>query len=173
MVKRKTRNHRCFIRCVDSMAHGYNCPPKCCSTTISEASPPDFFQCLPYQGGAFSLPLLSWLAELDYRRSGEANPIQWDSVLRGRPLRDVDRASGYEIRAWRDWLEHDRYDAYWDEIAFNRQMHRVTIPVFHVSGWYDDVLNGTLINYSALKTTSSTQKLLIGPWPHRLSEHHQ
>jgi uncharacterized protein len=138
-------------------------------TMISEASPPDFFQCLPYQGGAFSLPLLSWLAELDYRRSGEANPIQWDSVLRGRPLRDVDRASGYEIRAWRDWLEHDRYDAYWDEIAFNRQMHRVTIPVFHVSGWYDDVLNGTLINYSALKTTSSTQKLLIGPWPHRLN----
>ena len=73
------------------------------------------------------------------------------------------------LGAWRDWLEHDRYDAYWDEIAFNREMHRVAIPVFHVSGWYDDVLNGTLINFSALKSAGSPQKLLIGPWPHRLN----
>ena len=138
-------------------------------TMISEASPPDFFQCLPYQGGAFSLPLLSWLAELDSHGTAGANPIQWESVLRGRPLKDLDRACGHELTAWRDWLQHDRYDAYWDQIAFNRQMHRVTVPVFHVSGWYDDVLNGTLINYSALKTTNSIQKLLIGPWPHRLN----
>jgi uncharacterized protein len=139
-------------------------------TMISEASPPDFFQCLPYQGGAFSLPLLSWLAELDANADREVASLDWDSVLKGRPLRDLDKACGCDLKAWRDWLDHDRDDSYWGQIAFNRQMDSIGLPVFHVSGWFDDVLTGSLINYSRMSAASSCpQKLLIGPWPHRLN----
>ena len=139
-------------------------------TMISEASPPDFFQCLPYQGGAFSLPLLSWLLELHNGPPREIDSIDWNHLLQGRPLQDLDRACGCEIKAWRDWLAHDRYDCYWAQIAFNRQMDRISLPVFHISGWYDDVLVGTLINYSRMtEATRSPQKLLIGPWPHRVN----
>jgi len=139
-------------------------------TMISEASPPDFFQCLPYQGGAFSLPLLSWLAELDRSVDHEAGSVDWDSVLMKRPLRELDKACGHDLNAWRDWLDHDSDDEYWAKIAFNRDMDLIRLPVFHISGWYDDVLTGSLINYSQMRTaTHFPQKLLIGPWPHRLN----
>lgn len=139
-------------------------------TMISEASPPDFFQCLPYQGGAFSLPLLSWLIELDRHPQRDISSIDWNSVLKGRPLRELDRACGCELKAWRDWLDHDHDDSYWAQIAFNRQMDRISLPVFHISGWYDDVLVGALINYANMNaSTRCPQKLLIGPWPHRVN----
>jgi uncharacterized protein len=139
-------------------------------TMISEASPPDFFQCLPYQGGAFSLPLLSWLAELDRSADPQKHPVDWDSVLRSRPLRNMDRACGHDLRAWRDWLDHDRDDDYWASIAFNRRMNAIRLPVFHITGWYDDVLVGSLINYAAMRSdVRFPQKLLIGPWPHRIN----
>ncbi|MGH9684391.1 MAG: CocE/NonD family hydrolase [Candidatus Acidiferrales bacterium] len=139
-------------------------------TMIVEASPPDFFRCLPYQGGAFSLPLLSWLLELRKSPPRDMGSTDWDHLLRGRPLRDLDKVCGCEIGAWRDWLAHDRDDCYWAQIAFNRQMNRISLPVFHISGWYDDVLVGTLINHSKMNNeTRSPQKLLIGPWPHRIN----
>lgn len=144
-------------------------------TMISEASPPDFFQCLPYQNGAFSLPLLSWLVQLDGYTDRGIHEIDWENVLRARPLNLLDRLCGRQIQAWQDWLEHDREDSYWGKIAFNRNMKQIKLPVFHISGWYDDVLVGTLINYSGMcdgrraRGGRYLQKLLIGPWPHRIN----
>jgi uncharacterized protein len=139
-------------------------------TMISEASPPDFFQCLPYQGGAFSLPLLSWLAELDRNAPQVSHAVDWNAVLRKRPLRELDAACGHDLPAWRDWLLHDREDDYWARVAFNRQMDSIRLPVFHISGWFDDVLIGSLTNYSRMLSAGRfRQKLLVGPWPHRLN----
>jgi putative CocE/NonD family hydrolase len=144
-------------------------------TMVAEASPPDFFHCLPYQGGAFGLPLLSWLVQVDGHTDQDIGSIHWESVLKTRPLRDMDRACGRQLRAWQDWLQHDREDHYWSEIAFNRRMNQISLPVFHISGWYDDVLIGTLINYAGMcdanlsRRKKCFQKLLIGPWPHRIN----
>jgi len=139
-------------------------------TMVSEASPPDFFQCLPYQGGVFALPLLSWLAELDRKDDAVPASLDWNSLLMRRPLQNLDKACGHDLRAWRDWLDHDRDDDYWAQLSFNRRMDAIDLPVFHISGWFDDVLVGSLINYSQMaSTTRAPQKLLIGPWPHRLN----
>ena len=144
-------------------------------TMISEASPPDFFQCLPYQYGAFSLPMLSWLVQLDGHTDQSIDGIDWDDVLRARPLNRLDRLCGRQLQSWQDWLEHDREDHYWAQIAFNRKMQQIKLPVFHISGWYDDVLIGTLINYAGMRGGKharqgrNLQKLLIGPWPHRIN----
>ncbi len=144
-------------------------------TMISEASPPDFFRCLPYQEGALSLPMLSWLVQLDGRVDQPLDGIDWDTVLSSRPLNRLDSLCGRRLKAWQDWLKHDREDEYWMRIAFNRRMDKIKLPVFHISGWYDDVLIGTLINYAGMCNGRRTsggrylQKLLIGPWPHRVN----
>lgn len=142
-------------------------------TMISEAAPPDFFQCLPYQNGVLSLSMLSWLVQLDGKSDQDISSIDWDELLKQRPLTSLDARCGRRIQAWQDWLQHDSEDEYWAQIAFNRRLDRVSLPVFHISGWYDDVLIGALLNYmgmvSARNGASAFQKLLIGPWPHRIN----
>ena len=45
----------------------------------------------------------------------------------------------------------------------------------HISGWYDDEQIGTFINYSGMRTKSSSQKsrdnqaIVIGPWGHNVN----
>ncbi len=141
---------------------------------IVEASPPDFCQCLPYQGGALSLPMLLWLVQLDGKLDQDITPINWDYVLRQRPLRKLDILCGRRIQAWQDWLTHDREDEYWLQVKFSRAFHSIRVPVFHISGWYDDVLTGTLLNYEGMLASPENgsnrlQKMLIGPWPHRIN----
>ena len=144
-------------------------------TMIPEASPSDFFRQLPYQNGVLALPLLSWLVELDKKLNQSADKIDWEKLLMVRPLNKMDRLCGGRIQAWQDWLKHDRLDGYWRRIAFNQKMGRVKLPVFHVSGWYDDTLIGSLHNYGAMcgyrraRVGRRLQKLLIGPWPHRVN----
>jgi putative CocE/NonD family hydrolase len=142
---------------------------------LVEASPPDFFQCVPYERGALSLTLFGWLLQLAAKPEQTTAQIDWQSVLSFRPLSGMDRACGRHIQAWQDWLVHDREDEYWRAIAFNRSVQDIHVPVFHRSGWYDDVLVGTLANYSTMcrgkgsRTGPELQKLCIGPWPHRLN----
>jgi uncharacterized protein len=141
---------------------------------IVEVSPPDFCHGLPYQNGALSLPMLLWLVQLDGKLDQDINSIDWNHVLSQRPLKDLDALCGRRIQAWQDWLVHDREDQYWLRVNFSRAFNSIRVPVFHISGWYDDVLNGTLLNYkgmlaSAAKESNSLQKLLIGPWPHRIN----
>ena len=37
-------------------------------------------------------------------------------------------------------------------------MFDATVPIYHVSGWYDDVLIGTLENYVAMATRPPTSR---------------
>lgn len=43
----------------------------------------------------------------------------------------------------------------------------LSLPAYHIGGWYDIFLGGTLKNYTELaKRGKAPQKLLIGPWTH-------
>ncbi len=91
-----------------------------------------------------------------------------------RPLRGADRALGRSIKAWQDWLDHPARDAYWDQFAYQSRILDSQIPMLHVSGWYDDVLLGTLQNFANLTNgdrvaARGRQRLLIGPWGHRVN----
>ncbi len=43
---------------------------------------------------------------------------------------------------------------------------RVEVPTFHVGGWYDSFLQGTLDNYEAMVACGREARLLVGPWTH-------
>ena len=46
-----------------------------------------------------------------------------------------------------DWLEHSTYDDYWMRIDPERNYKEIDIAALHVSGWYDNFLEGTIRNY--------------------------
>ncbi|MER8479289.1 CocE/NonD family hydrolase [Mesorhizobium sp. M1163] len=43
---------------------------------------------------------------------------------------------------------------------------RVTVPTFHIAGWHDIFLQGTLDNYGAMAGLNREARLIVGPWSH-------
>ena len=66
-----------------------------------------------------------------------------------------------------DWLKHPRYDDYWKRWSIDEHRSSIKVPAYHVGGWYDIFLGGTLRNYAGIKAHAATpearsgQRLLI------------
>ena len=47
------------------------------------------------------------------------------------------------------------------------------MPALHVTGWYDDVQPGTMINFQRMTeegcSARTKQRLVVGPWDHGLT----
>ena len=68
-----------------------------------------------------------------------------------------------------DWVAHPTYDAYWASAAYDEAaLEALEVPGFHLAGWYDLFLGGTLRNFVAMRRgpVASDQHLVIGPWIH-------
>jgi len=64
-----------------------------------------------------------------------------------------------------DWLAHPTHDAYWQSMRCAHEA--LTIPIFHIGGWYDIFAGGTLSDYVGIREGGNThQRALIGPWIH-------
>jgi putative CocE/NonD family hydrolase len=74
----------------------------------------------------------------------------------------------------RDYLDHPEYDAYWEHIDVKRKAHEISVPIFHVTSWYDGFLPGSLNLFANIRESGMTpearsgQRLLVGPWNHIL-----
>ena len=52
--------------------------------------------------------------------------------------------------------------------------YQLPLPVFHIGGWYDLFLGGTIANFQAMRAAGNRQQwLLIGPWTHGNPNHVQ
>ncbi len=135
-----------------------------------------------YCDGAFSLGLTwSWLCfECSARTSSAALlPLCGDvaGLLRSLPLRTLDERSGCPggAPAYRDFLRHSRYDAFWEQFDFRARLDRVSAPVLLTGGWYDYYAAETFRNYERLRQSATTPELrdghrvLVGPWTHGIS----
>jgi putative CocE/NonD family hydrolase len=74
-----------------------------------------------------------------------------------------------------DWLdtikEHPNYDAFWDAVNTETRIEMINLPAYHIGGWYDIALKGTINGFLTRQTEGDegargNQKLLIGPWTH-------
>lgn len=97
-------------------------------------------------------------------------PAVWTLPLASYPLVQPNgRSFDYYFR---DWLEHPARDDYWKRWSIEEHTAKIAVPAFHLGGWYDAFLMGTIRNYVGIKRRSgseaarSGQKLLIGPWTH-------
>jgi uncharacterized protein len=127
-----------------------------------------------YQGGALQLAFAAnWaagLAAYTALRAGDASTLtrleglagsaDWFSHL---PLLEPQGLSRGEAPYYFDWIEHAAYDAYWRATAIDEDYSRIEVPGFHVGGWYDIFLSGTVANFRGI---GGRQKLLLGPWQH-------
>jgi len=80
------------------------------------------------------------------------------------PLSVADDSTVKDIQFINDWLAHDKYDNYWQQINF-RGMTKA--PIISLAGWYDIFLKTQIADFQALaKNGNPDNRLIIGPWCH-------
>jgi uncharacterized protein len=133
-----------------------------------------------YQGGAltqwFDESWTSGLAQntLDRVVSQDTDATNYAKVLPLDryslfPLPPASGTAGLRVLApyFLDWIHHPTYDTYWKQWSIEADYSRIRVPAFHIGGWYDLFLDGTLRNYMGTKAKGGSdaaregQRLLI------------
>ena len=161
-------------------------PPHLRALYVRESSA-DYYQEWVYRSGAFELGFsLGWAhtvtstnlahlvagAELA-RQQGLLEKVkeEMDDWYGRLPLFPCPFLEG--LSDWHNiWLEHPEDGPYWWQLNVEKFHDQVETPIYHLGGWFDIFLGGTLKNYMGLKQRARTararksQKLIIGPWVH-------
>jgi uncharacterized protein len=136
-----------------------------------------------YQGGAFELGFMgTWgagLASAQFLRpdcpvspearrevlSAMADPM---GMLSHMPIATMPGMSNPEVAPyWKDWTAHSADTGYWQRWRIADAHGSMATPGFHIGGWFDIFLGGTLRNFQGMQAAGrAPQKLLIGPWAH-------
>jgi hypothetical protein len=118
------------------------------------------------RGGALKLgQRLEWMAQ-NVRAPGTGKP-PFERFVLHLPLRTADRAATHRaVDFFQQALDHPSYDAYWKALSTRAQLHRVSVPVFSVGGWYDNFVESDLEAFRILRSFGKLHRILIGPWPH-------
>jgi putative CocE/NonD family hydrolase len=92
----------------------------------------------------------------------------WHLPLKSFNQLDLDRlAPGYQ-----QMLAHPDADRFWAPADIEAHHDKFRVPAFHLTGWYDTLLMGTLRNFSGLRARAASeqarqfQRIVIGPWTH-------
>ncbi len=123
-----------------------------------------------------------------YMMAGAAPPhltCQFVEVATGNPYHDMYFPGGeFRKNLMETWLgnqgslhkldevfPHPNEDEYWNERNLLLRLDRVTVPIFHVGGWYDIFTQGTIDVFKGLQEGGGpgarrNQKMVIGPWVH-------
>ena len=175
-----------------TLAGAHPLPPHL-QTLVPVSASADFHQSWVYHtGGAlewgWTVPYAILKGRNTLARAGRADLLaQMDDYVIapgnfGQPLSD----RWYRHLPLRDWIGrlqeaapyfHEYFDQendgpYWWPINMMRQAGAVTVPMFHITAWYDIFLEGALNAFQAIRQRGGNelarrnQKLLIGPWGH-------
>jgi putative CocE/NonD family hydrolase len=77
----------------------------------------------------------------------------------------------------RDILAHPEDGSFWRPFNFERVYDQIEVPIYHMAGWFDIFLDGSLRNFMGLaegarsNAARKAQKLIIGPWTHGPTVH--
>ncbi len=141
-------------------------------TMIVMVSPSDPF--VEWQTG-LPLPMdISWYHVVGGRMLQNEAAVDWSKIHWHLPIYTMDEAAGRPNPYWKQMVQHSQLDEWWQPLRYQDKFDKIKVPVFHISGWYDDEQIGTLINFMGMTSSAATeeirrsQKLLMGPWPHGL-----
>ncbi len=139
----------------------------------------EYYDGWTYQSGAFMQWFAgSWtsgLAEDTLRRRADSlsRPREWIDRLPVEAFRILALPEVAELaRYHRDWIEHERNDAYWKQWRVSDHYGRMTAKGLHAGGWHDLFLKGSIANYLGMRKDAATQtardgqRLIVGPWAH-------
>ena len=107
--------------------------------------------------------------EETYSKISEANQ-QFPELYFQTPLKNFPYLS--ENPLYTSIFEHYIQDDYYDYYDIPSNFSKIKIPIYHLGGWYDTFLEGTMKTYLGLqqnggKGAKGNQKLLMGPWTHQ------
>ena len=145
-------------------------------TMISIVALPDPILNVPFQNGALVLWMAEWMTIVEGKKNTDPSIFDFSRLCNHLPLRTMDEVFGRKQSfIWQNWIRHPLADDYWKPSFYQNKFSRIDVPTLHVSGWYDDDLIGTHINYTGMrklaksKQARNNQKLIIGPWPHHVN----
>jgi len=133
-----------------------------------------------YEGGAFCfLSNLQWGIQMAAEQARLAGDVTaFESLFAAsralplhssRPCRPEVLERFAEYGHYRDWVINPADSEYWQGISVGRSLQGkpMDVPMLHIGGWYDLMLNGTLRVYrEACARSRKPQRLVIGPWTH-------
>ena len=61
----------------------------------------------------------------------------WTEAFRALPVNKMDENAGRDVDFWKDWVEHDAYDDYWEAFNDETRWADMIAPAFNMGGWYD------------------------------------
>ncbi|MBG1267168.1 CocE/NonD family hydrolase [Nostoc sp. WHI] len=133
----------------------------------------DLYTDWAYEGGAFCLQTnLAWAIQL----ATETTRLQEDKTAyqalfaasRNLPLTNPEILQQLAPNSfYHDWVAHSQPDTYWEKLSPKHHLQTVDLPMFHIGGWFDTYLRGTLHLYKDMAVRSNKpQHLLVGPWAH-------
>ena len=161
-------------------------PPHLQAQFVRESSA-DYYREWVYRGGAhehgFSLHWARLVTDQNLAQLVSGEELVKQQALLDHVKADIDdwyeRLPLYPCRFltglsdWHnDFLAHPEDGPYWWELAVDRCHDQIETPIYHLGGWFDIFLAGTLKNYTGLRRRARTeaarraQKLIIGPWVH-------
>ncbi|MFM7102162.1 MAG: CocE/NonD family hydrolase [Verrucomicrobiota bacterium] len=98
------------------------------------------------------------------------NPDGYDFFLRMGPLGNSESVHFQgRVPAWKDFLDHPNYDAFWQARNIRPHLKNVRCAVLTVGGWFDgEDLFGALETYRWTERLNPgiTNLLVMGPWTH-------
>jgi putative CocE/NonD family hydrolase len=151
---------------------------------VPYVAPPNPFKNFPYENGALLTSAAGWMLMMDGHTDqtfgegvGESEDVNelaydWSKIARKLPTSQLAENAGRKVGWWKDWMEHDSYDSYWKRLDYQSHYDRISVPAFHVTGWYDGDFPGSFMNYPGMVKSAKTefarknQRIIIGPWPH-------
>lgn len=140
---------------------------------IASVTPSDPF--VEWPTGTSTPMHLCWLHMVSGRTLQNTNAVDWTKVYSHLPMYTMDESAGRRNPYWREECDHEWLDDYWKRICYQDKFNRVSVPVLHISGWYDDEQVGTPLNFMGMRNGAATQeartrqKLLMGAWPHNVN----
>jgi uncharacterized protein len=132
-----------------------------------------------YEGGAFCLSgNMGWALQMGAERARLAGDVPafvaMAAAAKSLPLQEermawptvLQRHSHYTHYA--DWIGNPEPGGYWDRISPQAALAGRTgdVPMLHIGGWYDQMLEGTLAGHAAMTGSAAPQRLIVGPWGH-------
>lgn len=146
--------------------------PKALKCIIPQVSPPDAFNNLPYDQGAFMLYGSLWWLNLvkdkkTHMELAATNPSGIKNFA-NLPLSKLDEdVLGRKIPMFQRWLDRETMKD-WKGFDHLSLVDKVKIPVLHISGWFDGDESGTMYHWERRRKAglNNEQWLIYGPWVH-------
>jgi putative CocE/NonD family hydrolase len=157
-------------------------PPALACCFVREAAS-DLAQQWCYRGGAFE-----WAFNLDWTLRHAANQLRRQIDLLLKAVSGDEKRFAFlplagsplladPFRWLRDTLARRDDRAFWEPFDFEAQYRKIDTPMYHMAGWFDIFLDGSLRNFTGIaregrsRAARRSQKLIVGPWTHGPTVH--